>query len=310
MAIRKVAFFHSGRKASFQKHFEAFLSGLHNLVPAADVQIIERFASDDPQRRALPVHAVEISNEAGIEVLVAAGGPPSSKATKEATQGKSVPVVFMSTADPVGLGLVNSLDRPGTNMTGIAGLTSELDVSRLELLSELLPNRGTARIGVLNNGNRPMLEEQYRTLAAAAPGLNLQLVRRDAVNMDEIEGAFAHFRAVPVDAVLVTADSLFNDLRKEVVALAQGLRAIYQWREFVEVGGLMSFGPNVMEAYTLVGNYAGRILRGEIPQNMPVTSPSKFELVINLTNAEQHDFHIPASLLSRAELVRHVLEPS
>ena len=97
---------------------------------------------------------------------------------------------------------------------------------------------------------------------------------------------------------------MFNDFRKDVVRLADGLRAIYQWREFVTAGGLMSFGPDVMEAYTLVGNYAGRILNGESPQNMPVTSPSKFDLVINLTNAEKHDFHIPASLLSRAELVR------
>jgi putative tryptophan/tyrosine transport system substrate-binding protein len=309
MEKRKVAFFHSGRKASFQEHFEHFLRGLHDLVPASDVEVIERFASDDPARRSVPDQAVEMSNHAGIEVLVAAGGPPSSKATMEATRGKSVPVVFMSTANPVGLGLVKTLEKPGTNMTGIAGLTSELDVSRLELLAEALPNRGTAKIGVLNNGNRPMLEEQYQALATAAPGMNVLLVRQDAVNIGEIKNAFAHFREASVDGVLVTADSLFNDLRKDVVALAQGLRAIYQWREFVEVGGFMSFGPNVMEAYTLVGNYAGRILKGEKPQNMPVASPSRFELVINLTNAEQNGFHIPASLLSRAELVRHALTP-
>ena len=305
MPMRKVGFFHSGRKASFDEHYKAFLRGLHDLVPAKDIDIVVQWAGDNPERGTLRVQALDVLDKnSDIKVLVAAGGPPSSKATKEATQDKGVPVVFMSTADPVGLGLVESLDRPGTNMTGIAGLTSELDVSRLELLRELLQDREIARIGVLNNGNRPLLEEQYQKLEAAAPELDVQLVRRDVVNLEEIEQAFARFRTVPVDAVLVTADSMFNDFRKDVVRLANGIRAIYQWREFVTAGGLMSFGPDVMEAYTLVGNYAGRILNGESPQNMPVTSPSKFDLVINLTNAEKHDFHIPASLLSRAELVR------
>lgn len=306
----KVVFFHSGRKASFEEHYKAFLRGLHNLVPAKDIDIVEQWAGDNPERGTLRVQALDVlEKNSDIKVLVAAGGPPSSKATKEATEGKGVPVVFMSTADPVGLKLVKGLDRSGTNMIGIAGLTSELDVSRLELLRELLQDRETVRIGVLNNGGRPMLEEQYQQLEDAAPGLNVELVRRDAVNLEEIEAAFAHFRTVPVDAVLVTADSLFNDFRKDVVRLAQGLRAIYQWREFVEVGGLMSFGPNITEAYTLVGNYAGRILKDERPEDMEVTSPSKFELVINLTNAEQNGFHIPDSLASRAELVRHPLVP-
>jgi putative ABC transport system substrate-binding protein len=224
-------------------------------------------------------------------------------------KNKDVPVVFTSTADPVGLGLVEDLDVPNTNMTGIAGMTSELDDSRLELLREMMPNRGTVRIGVLNNGGRPRLEEQYQVLEEAAPDLNVRLVRRDAVNEGEIEKAFDDFKVKHVDAVLVTADSLFNDFRKKVVTLAQGLPAIYQWREFVEVGGLMSFGPNIMDAYTLVGDYAGRILNGEEkPQTMKVISPTEFELVINLRMAEQHHFHIPASLLSRAELVRHPLE--
>jgi len=305
MPKRKVGFFHSGRKASFEQHYQAFLRGLHELVPANEVDIVVQWAGDNPGRGALRVQALDVLDKnSDMKVLVAAGGPPSSRATKEATQDKGVPVVFMSTADPVGLGLVKSLDRPGTNMTGIAGLTSELDISRLELLRELLQDRDIARIGVLNNGSRPLLEEQYQKLEEAAPGLDVQLVRRDAVNLEEIERAFAHFRTVPVDAVLVTADSMFNDFRQDVVRLADGIRAIYQWREFVTEGGLMSFGPDVMEAYTLVGNYAGRILKDERPENMPVTSPSKFDLVINLTNADRHGFHIPASLLSRAELVR------
>ena len=178
MPMRKVGFFHSGRKASFDEHYKAFLRGLHDLVPAKDIDIVVQWAGDNPERGTLRVQARDVLDKnSDIKVLVAAGGPPSSKATKEATQDKGVPVVFMSTADPVGLGLVESLDRPGTNMTGIAGLTSELDVSRLELLRELLQDREIARIGVLNNGNRPLLEEQYQKLEAAAPELDVQLVR-------------------------------------------------------------------------------------------------------------------------------------
>jgi putative ABC transport system substrate-binding protein len=304
----KVAFLHSGRRVSFQLHYATFVRRLYEVAHDDDIEIIEKWAGDDLSR-ALSRQAEEVANEAGVDVIVAAGGPPSSVASRDATKSNKVPVVFMSTADPVALGLVVSLDKPGTNMTGIAGLTSELDVKRLELLREFLAGGAPKKIGVLTNGGRPSVEYQFEELKKAAPGLDLTLVRRNAVNLDEIKKAFADFKGEPVDGVLVTADSLFNDFRKDVVAFAKGLPAIYQWREFAEVGGLMSFGPNILEAYALVGEYAGRILNGATAANLPVSLPDSLELVINLRVAHAEGFNIPASLLSRAEFVRHPLGP-
>ena len=210
----------------------------------------------------------------------------------------------MSVADPRGLGLVDSLDHPKGNMTGIAGMTSELDLARLELLREFLPGEKPAKVGVLNNSTRPRLEEQFKVLCDAAPGLNLTLVRKDVANLAQIEAAFSSFKSEKPDALLVTADSMFNDLRSRVVGFAKGVPAIYQWREFAEAGGLMSFGPNIIDAYAQVGEYVGHILDGASPANLPVALPDRFELVINLRVAQAEGFKIPASLLSRAEFVR------
>ena len=300
MATRTVGFFHSGTRGSFQKQYDAFASRLREVFRKDEVKIIERWAGDD-RAKGLERHAQDLVAE-GVEVIVAAGGPPSALAAQKAVAGK-VPVVFMSVADPVGLELVNSLDDPGTNMTGIAGLTSELDVTRLELLREVIAGRGLARVAVLNNANRPKLEEQFRTLKAAAPGLNLGLVRRDVVDLDGIKRAMDFFKDQVVDALLVTADSLFNDLRTDVVGLVKGVPAIYQWREFVEVGGLISFGPNILDAYSLVGEYAADILDDPKASNAPVALPDSLELVLNLRVAHAEGFKIPASILSRAEIV-------
>jgi putative ABC transport system substrate-binding protein len=305
MAQRKVGFFHNGTKGSFQKHFAAFVRRMYEFVGEGDVKIIERWAGDETAKT-LEQHAQDLVGQS-VDVIVAAGGPPSALAAKKATIKNKVPVVFMSVADPVGLGLIASLDNPKGNMTGIAGLTSELDVTRLELLRELLAGGGAARIGVLNNGNRPHLAEQYKTLSAAASGLNLTLVRKDVVNLVQIEAAFKSFKGEKADALLVTADSLFNDLRKHVVKFAKRVPAIYQWREFAEAGGLMSFGPNIIEAYEQVGEYVGHILDGEAPSDLPVALPDRLELVINLRVAHAEGIHIPASLLSRAEFVRRRL---
>lgn len=302
---RTVGFFHSGTKASFQLHFASFVRRMHDLVGEQDVKIVETWAGDDATQT-LEQHAQGLAGRS-VDVIVACGGPPAALAAQKATVKSKAPVVFMSVADPVGLGLVASLDNPGGNVTGIAGLTSELDVTRLQLLRELLAGGRPAKVGVLNNAKRPHLEEQYKTLAAAAGDLNLTLVRKDAADLAQIEAGFTSFKGERVDALLVTADSLFNDLRKRVVAFAKGVPAIYQWREFAEAGGLMSFGPNIMEAYETVGEYVGHILNGASPSDLPVALPDRFELVINLRVAHAEGFRIPASLLSRADFVRHPL---
>jgi putative ABC transport system substrate-binding protein len=302
---RKVGFFHNGTKGSFQKHFAAFVGRMYDFVEDEDVKIVERWAGDDTSK-SVDQHLNDLVGE-NVAVLVAAGGPPSALAAKKATDGKSTPVVFTSVADPVRLGLVTSLESPGGNMTGIAGLTSELDVARLQLLRELLGS-GPAKIGVLNNSKRPQLKDQYAVLEAAASGMNVTLVRKDVGDLGQIEAAFTNFKSAErIDALLVTADSLFNDLRQKVVKLAGGMPAIYQWREFAEAGGYMSFGPNILDAYEMVAEYVGYILDGEKPADLPVTLPTRFELVINIDVAYAAGFKIPASLLSRAEFVERRL---
>ena len=302
MAKRKVGFLHNGTKGSFQRHFAAFVCRLHDFTGEEDVQVIERWAGDDPAKT-LAQHTKDLV-DSGVDVLIAAGGPPSALAAKKATKSCKTPVVFTSVADPVRLTLVSSLERPGGNMTGIAGLTSELDVTRLELLRELMPGGAKKTIGVLNNEKRPHLDEQFKTLDSAASAMNLTLVPKNVADLAGIQTAFTSFKRQPVDAYLVTADSLFNDLRKDVVQFARGVPAIYQWREFAEAGGLMSYGPNILDAYEKVAEYAGHILDGEAPADLPVSLPDRFEFVINLNVAHAEGFKIPASLLTRAEFVR------
>jgi putative ABC transport system substrate-binding protein len=158
---------------------------------------------------------------------------------------------------------------------------------------------------VLNNPTRPQFKEESEKLKNAASRMKLNLVPVNATDLAGIQAAFKTFKGgQPVDALLVTADSLFNNFRKEVVTLAAGMPAIYQWREFAEVGGYMSFGPSIIEAYELVADYAAEILGGKTPSQLPVALPTRFELVINIDVAHAGGFNIPASLLTRAEFVR------
>jgi putative ABC transport system substrate-binding protein len=302
MASHKVGFVHNGMEGSFKPHFAAFKTRLSNFEfkAATSVEILPRWAAGQ-DRKALVEQFRELLAK-GVTVLVAGGGPLSALAAKEATESESnpKPVVFASVADPVRLKLVKSLANPGTNMTGIAGLTSELDVARLRLLNEVLGG-GDTPIGVLNNAERPLLDEQYQKLEVAASLMKRTLVREDVARLDRIEAAFNALKGKGVAGLLVTADSFFNNHREKVVALAAGMPAIYQWREFVEVGGFMSFGPKIIEAYEQVADYAREILEGKEPSDLPVALPRRFELVINVDVAYGG---IPASLLTQAEFVR------
>jgi putative ABC transport system substrate-binding protein len=306
MAARKIGFLHTGTKASFQEHYAAFVHRLDDFVGPDEIEIVERWAGDDTSK-SLEQHAKALANEK-VDVLVSAGGPPAAKAAKKATAHNKVPVVFTSVTDPVGLGLVKNLDNPRGNLTGIAGMTSELDVPRLEILCELLGARKKLTIGVLNNANRPGLEGQFKKLETAARELGAKLVRLDVADLAGIQSAFASIKkAKPVDAILITADSLFNNLRHDVVKFPGAIPAIYQWREFAEIGGLMSFGSNIIDAYEQAAEYVSHILDGDAPSDLPVSLPDRYELVINLRVAHKNDITIPASLLCHAEFVRNRL---
>ncbi len=202
---------------------------------------------------------------------------------------KEIPICFTTVTDPVKSGLVKSLNRPGGNATGTAGLTSELDPKRLELLHEMKPTATV--IGVLINPNRPGLETQLPELRAAADKMKLKLEIQEATGDRDIdiEAAFQGFASQRVDALLVTADPMFNNRRAQVLALAarHSLPAIYQWREFVTGGGLMSYGPSITEAYRQAGINAGLILKGAKPADIPVVQPTRFQLVINGITAKK-----------------------
>ena len=293
-----VGFLHSGMEKRHVENVAAFNHGLAEggYVDEDDVDVRYLWADNDLAK--LKTNA-ETFVRVPVEVIVAAGGPQSAKAAQDAmaTILTPIPVVFTTISDPKPR-FVDDYEKPGRNMTGTAGLTSELDPERLKLLRELLP--GTLKIGVLKNPKRPDATTEWNNLQAATP-VGITLFPQNASDPSEIKPAVDNFPG-DVDAVLVTADQLFNNERKALVKLMRqkGKPAIYQWRDFVEVRGLMSYGPSIKDAYYQTGVYVGRILDGDLLKNMPVMLPDKFELVINLKTANKLNLKIPMSLLTRA----------
>jgi len=242
-----------------------------------------------------------------VNVIVAAGGTAAALAAKAATATSQTPVVFTTVTDPILSGLVGNFNAPGGNLTGTAGLTSELDPTRLELLKEFLPalTAAGAKVGVLTNNSRAKINDQFADLQAAANSLGLTLERASAITPGTIDNAINSFTAA-VKAILITADPMFNSQRKKVVKAvkAKAVPAIYQWREQVVSGGLMSYGPTITSAYQQAGTYAAQILDGDTPSIMPVLRPETYELVINVTTAHKMGFKIPISMLTRAVLLQ------
>ena len=304
MPLKKIGILHSGSKDSFSRQIEEFLNSLEEAgyVKDENVEVPEPLWADDDQGK-LDLNAGSLAGDSSVTVIVAAGGPASAKAAQTATTTK--PIVFTTVVDPVTLGLVNDLDEPGTNLTGMAGLTSELDVARLELLHELLPK--TVKIGVLTKKIAQRWSSQFAELKDAADRMALTLERKEVNNLAGIDAIENYFPG-KVEAILVTADPLFNNRRKKVVGFAnkKNFPAIYQWREFAAAGGLMSYGPTMKEAYRQAAVYAARILDGATPDKLPVVFPSEFELVINLKTARtlSPSVKIPGPMLARAILLR------
>jgi putative ABC transport system substrate-binding protein len=281
--------------SSGSEQMVAFRTGLRDTGynEGQNVRIEYRWASDDYSR--LTTLAAEMVRLRPT-VIIAAGGHVTALVTQDLT--KEIPIVFTTVTDPVKDGLVASLNRPGGNATGTAGLTSELDAKRLELLHEMKPS--AALIGVLVNPNRPGLYDQSRELQQAADKLGVKLSVQNGATGREIDSAFEAFVSQGVQALLVTADPLFNNRRTQILTLAAkySLPAIYQWREFVSGGGLMSYGPSITAAYHHAGILAGLILKGAKPADLPVVQPSKFQLVINSNTARQLGLTPPPNLMA------------
>jgi putative ABC transport system substrate-binding protein len=263
-----------------------------------NIRIEYRYADNHAERlSALATELVQMP----ATVIITSGGLAPTLAAKAATT--TIPIVFAPVPDPVRIGLVASMNHPGGNVTGVAALTIELDPKRLEVLHEL--TAADRPLGVLLNPVRPDTQTQIDGIRAAAQSLRRELVLAFAKTPEEIDAAFDLFRQKSIAGLLVGADSFFSSRRTQIVVLAtrNGYPGVYQWREFVEAGGLASYGPSLFDSYRQVGIFAARILNGENPSELPVQQPTKFELVINVRTAKALGLQIPLPLLGRADSV-------
>jgi putative ABC transport system substrate-binding protein len=274
----------------------AFRQGLSETgyVEGQNVAIEYRWAEGHYDR--LPALAAELVGRK-VDVIFAAS-TPAALAAKNATS--TIPIVFFSGGDPVTSGLITSLARPGGNLTGFSNLTNELNPKRLELLSELVPQARV--IALLVNRNSPNAERIIRDIEEAARAKEVQLPILKAATESEIDAAFATLVELHAGALFVGGDPFFNSRREQLVALASrhAVPALYERREFVAAGGLISYGPSLTAAFRLIGTYAGRILKGAKPADLPVHQPTLFELVVNLNAAQALGLTVPPSILARA----------
>ncbi len=276
----------------------AFRQGLARFgyVEGQSVRIEYRWA--DGQYERLPGLVADLMNHQ-VAVIVA-GGPPAALVAKAATS--TVPIVFTSGADAVKLGLVASLSRPGGNVTGISFLIQDLATKRMSLLRDLVPNLHS--IAVLVNPSY-LVEQQAKDAEDAARSFGLQSHVTNAGTEREIDAAFVRMAELRVDALFINSDPFLSNQRARIVALTAryALPASDNFREFAEVGGLMSYGASIADAYGQAGTYVGRILRGEKPADLPVMQPNTFELVINRKTAMSLGLTIPPRILALADEV-------
>jgi putative ABC transport system substrate-binding protein len=285
----------AGRSAPLLTAFHQGL-GETGYVDGQNVAIESRWAEGHYDR--LPALAADLVTRK-VE-LIAADGIPATLAAKTATT--TIPIVF-SVGDPVDLGLVVSLARPRGNLTGISTMAPELNPKRLELLSELVPQVGV--IVLLVNPHNSNTERIIGDMQEAARAKGVQLQSLKASSESEIDAAFTTLVQLHAGALVVGGDPFFTDRREQLVTLAtsRGVPAIYQSRGFAEAGGLISYGLNFTAAFRLVGSYAGRILNGAKPADLPVQQPTTFELVVNLKTANALGLTVPPSILARADEV-------
>jgi putative ABC transport system substrate-binding protein len=283
----------------YKNRIVPFLQGLKETgyVEGQNVAVEYRYAENQYDR--LPALAADLVRRR--VAVIAAGGTPAALAAKAATT--IIPIVFGTGGDPVALGLVASLNRPGGNLTGSALLESELAPKRLQLLRELIPD--AAVFGVLADSSFPANQSTIADLQAGARTLGLQLILVNATTDSDLEPAFASFSQQHVGAVFVNISNFFNRRTEQLAALAarHALPAIFTLHEFALAGGLMSYGSSLGSVYHQVGIYTGRILKGEKPADLPVVQATKFELVVNLKTAKVLGLTIPETLLATADEV-------
>jgi putative ABC transport system substrate-binding protein len=299
-AMPVIGFLHSGSPGPFAPQVAAFNQGLNETgyVAGRNVTVEYRWAEGEPDRlRALAADLVR------RQVTVIAGLNSTAAALAAKAETTTIPIVFAIGADPVKFGLVNSLNRPGGNLTGVSGLANPLVPKRFELLHELLPK--SAIIGLVVNPNNPNAEHDTKDAQDAAYALQRKLVVLKVSTESDFETASVTVVEQRVGALFVDADPFFTGRREKIVALASrhALPASYFYREFVTAGGLMSYGSNQQDLWRQEGIYVGQILKGKRPADLPVQQSVKVELVINLKTAKALGLTVPDKLLATADEV-------
>ena len=299
-AMRVIGFLNAASPGPLRQQIAAFREGLKEsgYVEGQNVGVEYRWAEGQYDR--LPALAADLVRRQ-VSVIVSGGGAPVVLAAKAASV--TIPIVFTTGADPVGLGLVASLNRPGGNITGVYMFTSGLEAKRLGLLHEMVPKVTT--IAVLVNPNYSDAETQVRDVQEAATRLGVQLVVVRANAENDFDAAFSTVVQQRSGALLVCASPFFNSRREQLVVLAarHALPTIYEWRDFAAAGGLMSYGTSLADAYRAAGAYAARILKGAKPADLPIIQTTKFEFVINLTTAKALGLDVPLGISAGADEV-------
>jgi ABC-type uncharacterized transport system substrate-binding protein len=282
----------------FASRVRAFRQGLGETGYAEDQNVAIEFRWAEGQHNRLPALAADLVGRQ-VAVIVAPGGAPGALAAKSATT--TIPIVFEMGADPIAIGLVGSLNRPGGNLTGVSSLNVQVTPKRLEILHEVVP--AAAEIAVLVNPTSPTTDSQLRNLQAAARALRLQLHVLHASTEREFDAVFATLLQLRPGGLVVASDTFFATHSEQLAALAvrHAVPAIHQSRDFAIAGGLMSYAGSFMESHRQAGVYTGRILKGDKPANLPVHRVTKVELFINLKAAKTLGVTVPLSLLGRAD---------
>jgi putative ABC transport system substrate-binding protein len=299
--VYRIGFISSASSSAMAARDEAFRQGLRALgyVVGQNLTIEYRWADGNNER--LPGFAAELVN-LKLDIIVT-HGVVATRAVKQAST--TIPIVIAAADDPLAAGLVSSLARPGGNITGMSLMTPDLTEKRLQLLTEILPGR--TRVAVLWNPSNPVSEPELRKAESAALSLGLQLQALGVKDPRDFASAFSSMKAERADGLFVLPDAMFFGQRNEIAGLAASNRLplVAHLREFADAGGLMTYGPNVVDVHRRAANFVDKILKGAKPAGLPVEQPTKFELVINLRAAKALGLTIPPSVLLRAD---HVIE--
>ena len=297
---RSIGFISAGSADSYAPFVAAFRSALNEAGYAEGHNLTIEFRWAEGHYDRLADLAADLIR-AHVEVIATSGGDVVAGAAKAATA--ATPIVFTSGGDPVARGFAASLARPGGNMTGVSLLVIELVPKRVELVHDLVP--GATLIAGLINPKNSNAARNLAALQEAAREKAVQLHIVEASNESDLETAFASLAPLQAGALVVGADPFFNARRQQIVTLAArySLPAMYEWREFVDAGGLISYGPSLTGVYRQIGTYVGRILSGEKPADLPVVQPTLFDLVVNLKTAKTLGLAVPPVILARADEV-------